>query len=115
MPRYKFKWANLPPSLLDELCRELLDVYDKEFTPAVALQAVYGARPTIEFVREAWPTLRESWLRTAKESRDLIVEALQEARHERGLLKGTRAQMAYLRDLRTHSRTRDDGPCALER
>ncbi|ABH00949.1 possible ATP-dependent helicase (plasmid) [Rhodococcus jostii RHA1] len=104
MPRYKFKWSNLPPSLLHDLCRELLDAYDQEVGAAVALQTVYGARPTVEFVREAWPTLRESWLRTAKESRDWIVEALQEARHERGLLKGSRAQLAYLRDLR-NSRT----------
>ncbi|MFF0284266.1 DISARM system SNF2-like helicase DrmD [Rhodococcus aetherivorans] len=73
-------------------------------SPAVALQAVYGARPTVEFVREAWPTLRESWLRTTKESREWVVEALKEARGDKGILRGSRAQMAYLRELR-NSRT----------
>ncbi|MEE2032320.1 helicase-related protein [Rhodococcus chondri] len=67
---------------------------------ADALRTVYGARPKVEFVHEAWPTLRESWLKTNKESRHRIIEALQEARHEKGLIKGSKAQMAYLRDLK---------------
>src|SRR5271166_153107 len=47
VPRYKFKWSNLPPSLLDALCRELLDLDNCDEDPAAALQAAYGARPDV--------------------------------------------------------------------
>ncbi|WP_238423947.1 helicase-related protein [Rhodococcus ruber] len=107
MPRYKFKWSNLPPALLRDLSDALLEIYDPDAGPADALRTVYGARPTVEFVREAWPTLRESWLRSDKESRHRIVDALQKARNEHGLVKGTRAQMTYLRDLRNSKTLRD--------
>ena len=99
MPRYKFKWSNLPPSLLDALCRELLDL-DGHDNPAAVLQAAYGARPDEEFIRVAWPTLLKSWLPTAKQPRERIVQALREAHHDKALTKGRGAQLAYLRDLR---------------
>ena len=57
MPRYKFKWSNLLPSLLEALCRDLPDVDDYDDNPAGALREAYGARPDEEFIREAWPTL----------------------------------------------------------
>jgi DNA helicase-2/ATP-dependent DNA helicase PcrA len=68
--------------------------------PAEAMRRAYGARPTVEFVRDAWPTLRESWLGTVKDPRERVVQDLQQARGEKGLLKGKRAQMNYLRDLK---------------
>ncbi len=71
VPRYKFKWANLPPPLLRALCRDL--ALDGSGEPAVTLQTAYGARPSEEFIRETWDTLRESWLRTDKASREWVV------------------------------------------
>ena len=106
MPRYKFKWSNLPPSLLEALARDLLGPYNSDES-AAALRAAYGARPTTEFIRETWPTLLESWLRTDNESRELIVQALEDARGEKGLVKGSRAQMTYLRELRNSKNLRE--------
>ncbi len=97
MPRYRFKWANLPPSLLGALCRDL--ALDGRGEPAVILQRAYGARPSEEFIRETWDTLRESWLRTDKDSRDWVVEELRTARREGGGLTSRESQMRYLRSL----------------
>lgn len=97
VPRHKFKWANLPPRLLRALCRDL--ALDGSGEPAVTLQTAYGARPSEEFIRETWDTLRESWLRTDKDSRDWVVEELRAARREAGVLSGREAQMEYLRSL----------------
>ncbi|UUO01688.1 type I restriction-modification system subunit M [Mycolicibacterium novocastrense] len=74
---------------------------------AAALQSEFGARPTVEFVQEAWPTLLESWLRTAAHHRERVVQALQEARHEKGTIRGSRAQMTYLRSLRNSKGLRE--------
>ncbi len=107
MPRYKFKWSNLPPSLLDALCRDLLDLDNGDEDPAGALREAYGARPDEEFIRQAWPTLLKTWLPTATEARTRIVHALQEAHHEKALVKGRGAQLAYLKDLRNAKRLRE--------
>jgi hypothetical protein len=107
VPRYKFKWSNLPPSLLEALARDLLGPYNRDDNPALALQAAYGARPTTEFIREVWPTLLDSWLRTDNESCELIIQALEDARGEKGLVKGSRAQMTYLRELRNSKNLRE--------
>ena len=106
MPRYKFKWSNLDSRLLQALRADLLDA-DPDDDPADVLKAVYGARPTGEFIREAWPTLLESWLRTSKESRDWVVEALREARGEKGSVSSRDAQMKYLRGLNNSKKLRE--------
>ncbi|TDL03287.1 helicase-related protein [Mycobacterium paragordonae] len=98
MPNYKFKWTNLPPTLLKALLRDLgLPTHGD---PAAALRANHGARPKEDFIREAWPTLLESWLRVAKDARERVVKALRDVRGERGTLKGRDAQMEYLRSRR---------------
>jgi DNA helicase-2/ATP-dependent DNA helicase PcrA len=99
LPRYKFKWSNLPSSLLGDLNDELLQDGDRH-DPAAGLAQVYGVRPTVDFVRDAWPVLRESWLGIATEPRERVIRALQRARAENGLIRGKRAQMSYLRDLK---------------
>jgi len=60
--------------------------------PLTAIPAAYGARPTKEFIRLAWPTLLESWLRIAKESRELIVQAMHvpKARRKMKISKGAK-------------------------
>jgi len=98
VPRYKFRWTNLPPSLLTALCRDL-DLHPGDKGHAIVLQEAYGTRPTEEFVRDAWPTLRESWLRTSKDSREWVVDELRIARRERGQVRGRDAAMEYLRGL----------------
>jgi HsdM N-terminal domain/N-6 DNA Methylase len=105
VPKYRFKWSNLPSSLLHALCRDLGLVADGDDW-AAALRSAYGARPTEEFVRLAWPTLLESWLRTTKDSRDWVVEELRGARGERGSLTNRDAQMAYLRNLNNSKKLR---------
>lgn len=104
MPRYRFKWANLSPALLKVLCRDLLG--DLQSNPADALARNYGARPREDFVRTAWPILRESWLRVSKESRDWVVETLRQIRHEPEPLTRRDDQMDYLRNLRNSANLR---------
>ncbi len=105
MPRYRFSWDNLPPALLDQLGRDL------RLRPPVdqALRERYGARPEPDFVRDAWPTLLDSWLGGDDESRDLVVQELQ----ARGLGKAraparsSAAQLYYLRSCRNSSALRE--------
>lgn len=99
MPRYKFRWSNLPPVVLEFLCHDLI-VDGDDYDPSEALCDVYGARPRDDFVRDAWPTLLETWLKHDKESRSLIVAALRETRREEGTLTNRGAQLQYLRELR---------------
>lgn len=107
LPRYKFKWSNLGPSILLALSRDLLDEDDLDGDPAAALQAAYGARPTEEFIRVAWPTLLESWLRTTRESREWVVNALRETRGQKGRVSGRGAQMEFLRSLNNSKNLRE--------
>jgi hypothetical protein len=57
--RYKFAWTNLPPRLLTALARHL---NLSPAHPARALQEMYGAQPTEEFVYQARPVLVSCWL-----------------------------------------------------
>ena len=99
MPKYKFRWSNLPAWLLDELCGSLLADCGG-LDPPDALQAAYGARPKDDFIKEAWETLREGWLRQDKDSRESVVQALRGARREDGRITNRSAQIDYLRGLR---------------
>ncbi|GJF12541.1 helicase [Mycolicibacterium cyprinidarum] len=99
MPRYKFRWSNLPDFLLEELCQGLF-VDASEFDAREVLQGAYGARPKDNFVAEAWELLREHWLHRDKSSRDRVVRELRERRREEGKITNRRAQMEYLRQLR---------------
>lgn len=72
----------------------------RRLRPAEALREVYGARPKDEFIREAWPTLLEAWLKRDNSSRDWIVTTLRQTRHEDRTLTKRRDQLEYLRELR---------------
>ena len=100
-------WTNLPPAVLRALRRDLTIGYNDAANPADALREIYGARPDEEFIREAWPTLLRSWLPTASEPREQIVQALQEAHHDRAAVQGRGAQLAYLENLRNAKRLRE--------
>ena len=51
MPRYKFAWSNLPASLLEHL-RLSLGLPGPD--AVTALRDLYGARPTEDFLADAW-------------------------------------------------------------
>lgn len=97
MPKYRFKWCNLPSELRDEFREALID---GDGDSAELLAAIYGARPKEEFVREAWPTLVDSWLSHEKQSRHAVVAAMREARRDDGMITNRKAQLEYLRGLR---------------
>ncbi len=58
MPRYRFRWEQLPGALARRLARDLQLTGE----PVAALREGYGARPGDDFVRDAWPFLRGAWL-----------------------------------------------------
>jgi hypothetical protein len=97
MPR-RFDWNAVPGPLLRRLTREL----GLTGGPVQALSGAYGATPRAEFVRDAWPTLRDAWLARDTASRRLVVQQLR----ERGLGDATlpvgnrEQQLAYLASCR---------------
>jgi type I restriction enzyme M protein len=103
--RYKFRWTNLDDRLLRGLCRDLdLEVAE----PAESLRSYYGARPTDDFVREAWPALRDRWLAKDGPSRRRVVDDLWAL----GLGDGDQPlnaaeQMSFLRGRNNARRLRD--------
>lgn len=104
VPRYKFKWTSFDANMLRGLCRDLdLDLAD----PAESLRSYYGARPTDDFVREAWPSLLERWLGTDGPSRRRVVDDL----WAEGLVVGDQPankaeQMSFLRERNNAKRLR---------
>ncbi|MGQ0624810.1 MAG: T3SS (YopN, CesT) and YbjN peptide-binding chaperone 1 [Sporichthyaceae bacterium] len=75
MPRYRFRWEVVPADILDELGAGL----HLDGDVIVQLRRRYGARPTTQFIREAWPILREGWLRRDDALRVWVVGELREA------------------------------------
>jgi hypothetical protein len=76
MPKYRFQWDNVPPTVLIPLAHEIgapgSDAPNE-------LRARFGARPKDDFVRACWPTIREQWLANDPIARHRVVEALAEA------------------------------------
>jgi hypothetical protein len=93
MPR-RFDWNAVPGPLLRRLTREL----GLTGGPVHALTGAYGTSPQVEFVRDAWPTLRDGWLARDTPGRRLVVQQLR----ERGLgdltlpVGNREQQLAYL-------------------
>lgn len=75
MPRYRFRWENLDPSLLEALCPDARDVEGR----VERLRATYGARPKADFVAEVWPVLRDRWLPADEQRLATVVQALRGA------------------------------------
>ena len=101
MPRYKFKWENLPKPLLRGLKSDL----GLEGEPADVLRATYGARPSNDFVRDAWPTLLDKWLGHDRSARVAIVSELRERQlGDMSIgVKNAAGQMDYLRTCKNSS------------
>ena len=106
MPRYRFSWENLSPTLLGALCDSLGLKGD---VPADILRASYGARPKPEFVRATWPMLRDRWLVDDAASRAAILDQLRKARlGSADAPVGTQEeQMAYLRSCHSQQSLRE--------
>lgn len=104
MPRYRFSWDLVPQPILRRLARDL----DLAGEAAEALAQVYGKRPRETFVRDAWPTLRDTWLARDTARRREIVAILR----ERGLgdpdlpVRNRAQQQAYLASCRNASALR---------
>ena len=76
MPRYRFRWEQLPGRLTRRLASDL----QLDGEPGTALRKAYGARPGEDFVRDAWPLLRDEWLAKDGAARRSVVTALRERR-----------------------------------
>lgn len=72
MPRPRFSWRNLDNSLLEQLGSDLRLKGD----PAAALEKEYGSTPKADFIRDAWPTLLDSWLPNDPEACSAMAEDL---------------------------------------
>jgi type I restriction enzyme M protein len=105
VPRYKFSWTNLDANMLRGLCRDLdLEVAE----PAESLRSWYGARPTDNFVRDAWPALVDRWLAKDRVSRRAVVDALWASGLREGEPPARAAEeMSYLRRRNNAKRLRD--------
>ena len=96
MTGQRVHFGHVPASLRSRLTRDLGLVGP---SPNRALSTAYGMGPTVAFVRDAWPTLREVWLGRSTPYRKRVVAELRAKR--RGLWRvpvGNRAQeLEYLR------------------
>jgi hypothetical protein len=75
MPRFRFSWSNIEPSLLAAVVRHLNLRGDN---PAEELRVAYGARPRENFVEDSWPVLLNSWLSNDTNAREAIAASLRE-------------------------------------
>ncbi len=98
MPRRRFDWNAVPGPVLRRLAREL----GLTGSPAAALAGAYGNDPRAEFVRDAWPALRDGWLAKDTPGRRRVVEELRDlGLGDSSLPIGNREQqLAYLASCR---------------
>lgn len=75
MPRFRFSWSNIEPSLLQAIGSH---TNLPGGSLAEELRKSYGARPRENFVEDTWPVLLSSWLSTDSASREAIAASLRE-------------------------------------
>jgi len=104
VPRYRFRWEQLPSRLAHRLAGDL----QLEGEPPVALRKAYGARPGDDFVHDTWPLLRDEWLAKDGSARRSVVAALRERKLGNPDLPvgNKREQMDYLRSCRNSATLR---------
>lgn len=98
MASSEFGWQLLPTPLLRSLKREL----GLDGDPAVALAEWYGEVPGEDFVKDAWPVLRDRWLGRTRPARQTVVDALRSRRvgDLSIAVRSAAGQMEYLRSCR---------------
>jgi hypothetical protein len=75
MPRFRFNWDNIDPSIVKQLCDYLrLPGVD----PSGELRAAYGARPREGFIEDVWSVLLKVWLPSDEGARVRIATSLRE-------------------------------------
>ena len=106
MPKYRFRWEALAPSVLRRL-RSDLDL--GQGNPAQQLRKTFGPRPDNDFVKVAWPSLLDTWLARDRAARRSVVAALRARRL--GAYSVTPASVAaeidYLRSCRNSAALRE--------
>lgn len=104
MPRYRFRWEQLPSTLRRRLARDL----DLDGDPPIALRKAYGARPGEDFVRDAWPILRDEWLAKDGTARRSVVAQLRDRKLGDPELpvNNRQAQLRYVASCRNSSTLR---------
>jgi hypothetical protein len=104
VPRYRFRWEQLPGALARRLARDLQLTGE----PVAALREGYGARPGDDFVRDAWPFLRGAWLAKDGARRRSVVALLRERRlgHMELSVGNRQEQLDYLASCRNSSSLR---------
>lgn len=70
-----FRWESVPAEIRTEIAAALELTGDA----LVQLRRRYGAKPTTQFVRDVWGTLREGWLRRDDRARAWVVDELRGA------------------------------------
>lgn len=71
----RFRWESVPVEILEEVAAAL----DLSGDILVGLRRRYGAKPSTQFVRDAWVTLRDGWLRRDDVARSWVVSELRGA------------------------------------
>ena len=104
MPHYRFRWEQLPNRLTRRLARDL----QLDGDPPIALRKAYGSRPGEDFVRDAWPSLRDAWLAKDGPALKSTTELLRERRvGDLTLPVGNRRErLAYLASCRNSATLR---------
>lgn len=97
MAKYRFRWEVVPAEILDELGTGL----HLDGDVIVQLRRRYGARPTTQFIREAWTILREGWLRRDDALRVWVVGELRDAGLGDGALGDDHAYLNSCRNAET--------------
>lgn len=94
-------WNNITRSTVRELARAA-GVRTSNEEAAQDLTAKYGPEPTVEFVEEFWPVLRDGWLARSPDHRKAVVARMRELGKGNTSLKvrSKPEQLAYLRTLR---------------
>ena len=95
MPRYRFRWSNLPQTLLQHLS-EVLDIQRGEDV-VEGLKVRYGSRPNVAFIEDTWELLRETWLSEDEVSLKEIASTMRE--HNLGKVE-IKDDLEYLRSCR---------------
>ena len=72
MPRYRFSWDNVSENLVESIVAGL----NLRGDARTELRLRYGARPKVEFIRDAWPILLDEWLPEDNERRARIIGRL---------------------------------------
>lgn len=102
-----FDWGRVPAPLLTKLAKHT-SAARRGVPPEDSLRDRFGVCPDEEFIHEAWPVLRDSWLASRPEPRNAVVTRLRDVGlgDTHGATSTAAAQVAYLKSCRNTARLR---------